>query len=941
MRREFFNNFLDYDYENIDWNVGGDAKSAPLTIVPLNKYVDVTFTYNGVGGLQYKLPNSTNNTFKSVPPAEAFTFSNPDDPDTGEFEEFTYNSKNGQYTITVLQGDYIQFKGSNCNYPKSNLKFILNEDCYLTGKCNSLSNISIQCFSYLFENCEGIIHVYEGFLPDTTLAGYCYHRMFSGCKFLEFGPKLPAMGMAEGCYREMFEKCYRMNSFKPNEAIELPAKVLAGECYMRMFKGCADIKDTPELPATTLAYSCYEGMFSGCSGLTLLPVLEVDTLANYCYASMFSGCSGIKDEEFQNFQLPATKMVSGCYNGMFQGCSGLINIPPHWFNKVTSLADSCYNGMFSWCTKLNSIPPLPKCNLAASCYRHMFSRCTKLTTIPENLLPYTSLAKYCYSDMFRGCRGLTTIPENLLPATILEYGCYNFMFSECDGLTTIPGKLLPATTLAKSCYNNMFSKCKRLVDVPENLLPATTLAKNCYKEMFLDCKMLKTHPKINATELADYCYYKMFSGCTSLEWKKNYKPEATKYGKACYGLMFFNTKYNILDCVTLKFKEWGDDVIQSGVMSELFSQSNITDEDLSDNLPINSDGKYCLPWQFNIGTKEGENDRKLYYDCYSKLFYKCTKLKTPPELPSITLADGCYSQMFAGCTSLTTVPKLPAKVVEPCSYYGMFEECTSLAKLPNDFQISEGVNENGVVIISDDVIPLVYMSGCTNMFKGCTSLTTVPPKMLPAMYFENAYTNFGAYQGMFEGCAKLKTPPELPAGVKEVYSFNGGYYSSYKQSLLLGFQYCSMFKGCTSLTTSPDLSHINNLSDYIFCDMFNGCFNLTGDVTINAGDVDICSYQGMFAGCYNLNSVSINITKFPTDHNWLALEEHNKTVFTNWLPNNPKLTATINYDTTNLFKTLGKGNDAAKLAKLQELLIPKDIQTNVKYIWNDITPPKS
>ena len=44
------------------------------------------------------------------------------------------------------------------------------------------------------------------------------------------------------------------------------------------------------------------------------------------------------------------------------------------------------------------------------------------------------------------------------------------------------------------------------------------------------------------------------------------------------------------------------------------------------------------------------------------------------------------------------------------------------------------------------------------MFKSCTSLTTVPSNLLPATTLAN-----NCYSYMFEGCTKLTTAPVLPA----------------------------------------------------------------------------------------------------------------------------------------------------------------------------------
>jgi len=50
------------------------------------------------------------------------------------------------------------------------------------------------------------------------------------------------------------------------------------------------------------------------------------------------------------------------------------------------------------------------------------------------------------------------------------------------------------------------------------------------------------------------------------------------------------------------------------------------------------------------------------------MFYGCTSLTTPPELPATTLDSYCYWSMFYGCTSLTTAPELPATTLTTYCY---------------------------------------------------------------------------------------------------------------------------------------------------------------------------------------------------------------------------------------------------------------------------------
>lgn len=71
---------------------------------------------------------------------------------------------------------------------------------------------------------------------------------------------------------------------------------------------------------------------------------------------------------------------------------------------------------------------------------------------------------------------------------------------------------------------------------------------------------------------------------------------------------------------------------------------------------------------------------KNYMCC--DMFYNCTSLTTPPELPAMTLANSCYFEMFYGCSSLVNAPELPATTLANSCYERMFIDCISLTTPP-------------------------------------------------------------------------------------------------------------------------------------------------------------------------------------------------------------------------------------------------------------------
>lgn len=89
-------------------------------------------------------------------------------------------------------------------------------------------------FKSLFENDTNILT--PPILPSKRLKGYCYSRMFRGCKSLMTAPNLPAKTVSNGCYFSMFYDCSSLIV-----APELPAKTILYESYRIMFNGCTKL----------------------------------------------------------------------------------------------------------------------------------------------------------------------------------------------------------------------------------------------------------------------------------------------------------------------------------------------------------------------------------------------------------------------------------------------------------------------------------------------------------------------------------------------------------------------------------------------------------------------------------------------------------------------------------------------------------------------------
>ena len=127
------------------------------------------------------------------------------------------------------------------------------------------------------------------------------------------------------------------------------------------------------------------------------------------------------------------------------------------------------------------------------------------------------------------------------------------------------------------------------------------------------------------------------------------------------------------------------------------------------------------------------SDTTLGEYCFNRMFYECTKLTTPPSLPSLNLAVHCYSSMFRYCSKLSTVPELPATTLAQECYYRMFYDCQKIESV---------------------VLPaLELVEGCYNeMFFMCKKLRyikalflTTPSTIYTHQWVYSVYLHFGTF----------------------------------------------------------------------------------------------------------------------------------------------------------------------------------------------------
>ena len=216
---------------------------------------------------------------------------------------------------------------------------------------------------------------------------------------------------------------------------------------------------------------------------------------------------------------------------------------------------------------------------------------------------------------------------------------------------------------------------------------------------------------------------------------------------------------------------------------------------------------------------------------------------------------------------------LPATTLASSCYSNMFNGCTNLTSAP----------ELPATTLASSCYYYMF-NGCTNltttpelpattlaiscyynMFNGCTSLTTAP--VLPATTSAS-----NCYDSMFRNCTNLTTTPSvLPATTMANYCYQRMFYGctalttapKLPATTLKSYCYTGMFQGCTNLTTAPELP-ATTLANYCYYSMFRECASLTVAPELPATTLASSCYRQMFQGCTKLNYIKAMFTTTPS-----------------------------------------------------------------------------
>ena len=389
---------------------------------------------------------------------------------------------------------------------------VLMEGCYgmMFYFCKSLtkgpalnaSTLAPYCYFRMF---EGTILSEPIMLPATKMEPYCYAFMFGATPLPRHYP-LPAVALAEGCYQYMFHDCL----FHLHHAPYLPATDIAPYAYYAMYdhSGLYEMAEMPALNIVEQRGCAY--MYHRCPDLTgVSETIEVTTIRDNGMQNMFADCDTLTDASSLAVQNIGNY---GCAS-MYSGCVSLTGVPETY--KVRTIGWRGMQYMFSTCLALGISSSISADTIGTEGCAFMYFDCTNLhndstrtgETYHNTYIKANNIGPYAFRSMFEGT-ALYVTPQILTP---ISEGCYKWMFAQ------IPSNFdwynnrnqLTATTLAPYCYEGMFADSD--FSAAEITLPATTLAQGCYKRMFASIGYPGfTKVTLPATVLADNCYQEMF-----------------------------------------------------------------------------------------------------------------------------------------------------------------------------------------------------------------------------------------------------------------------------------------------------------------------------------------------------------------------------------------------------------------------------------------------
>lgn len=694
--------------------------------------------------------------------------------------------------------------------------------------------------------------------------------MFSDCSNLirVYGPASWRSSPPFRQYHDMFCNCRNL--------IESPIVFNGSQLYngmFNMFAGCQNLTTIPVIPAengvTTIDCNQYEANFYDCRKLKNIPI------RNYCLGNnSFHNCHSLEE------QPPNGDQVSNVINA-FKNCynlKGTIEIRNPDCTRVDSLCENCYN--------ITGVVYSNYINLTSA--NNAFRNCRNLVSVQQ--LNRSQIASASFLDnTFRDCHKLTTVPWAFYNDRNYSYTYYN------TGITAI--------NRDERCYNSTFDhtfgNCKNLISIEQsNIFNGAVLSST-----FVNCTNLTTVSYITNCSL-----YSTFAGCSNLTTvgSLTYLRQINDAFQNCRNLTEVNivhinssgTQENAFrNCTSLRYINTYQ-VVNSRMIASNFCRDcvNLKQINVVNGFSGGLDNAFrnCFSLtSINLASPSSN----FYYMNYA--FANCTNLKglvfsnIPRIIPymcqgctnltdfkidynfstsAIDSTTSCYA--FAQCPNLRNINTISTHNSSNFVLFsfnnaeGMFQDCSNINKIP--FYKSNFYNTNSCFENCAN-LTIINLSGQFGMYASTfrdTPITTIDDSGVYLRLYAPAATavpmlttlnGHGCQTDLvnnFENCANLTTvtnlsytAPNYFCNCKKLTSVSFNNSSQY--DLRAGTR---MFYNCNNLVSVGGIFQLNNASE-----MFDGCTKLTGNIYINATNVN--NMYHMFANTSLVKNLYIPFSK--------------------------------------------------------------------------------
>ena len=411
----------------------------------------------------------------------------------------------------------------------------------------------------------------------------------------------------------------------------------------------------------------------------------------------------------------------------------------------------------------------------------------------------TPVQPFYMSNYFYGCSNLTTINniQKLDTSLVKKMNC---MFCECYNLENVD--LSNFNTSCVTDMRAMFYNCSKLKAL--NLSGFDTSKVNSMNSMFYGCIKLGTGSNGNldlsnfdTSSITENGLSSMFTNCSSLtslnlsSFNTSGVTSMAGMFNGCSGLETINlSSFNTSNVTDMKNMFYNCSSLGRG-SSGTIDLSNFNTSSVTGNGLIQMFSGCSSLTSLNLSNFNTSGATSM-----SSMFANCSSLESLNLSSFNTSSVTSMSSMFGNCTSLESLNLSSFNTSSVSSMSGMFTNCSSL-----------GIASSGTIDLSNFNTSSITGNGLVNMFKNCSSLTS-----LDLSNFNTSGAT--SMEGMFNVCGGLVT--------LDLSSFDTSCVTSM----------VDMFNQCGSLVTL-DLSSFNTSNVSNMNQAFSRCGSLK---TIYAGD---------------------------------------------------------------------------------------------------------